>query len=244
MKPLIGLTCSSEKGRAWLSQAYIRAVTEAGGEAALVVPGSAADWSRRLDGLLLTGGGDIAPWRYGEEPVSVSGLDEARDAFEIELLLEMHRLEKPVLGICRGIQVIQAAFGGRLYQDLYLMFPPARNHGYSSKPRPPEVLAHASDYPGDHWHPVLIRKASLMDKLFDAAPNWTNSMHHQSLRGFVPPFLPTVFSPDGVVEAIESPKIVGVQWHPERMLWHPASRRLFTIFVEAARYGRDIILDP
>jgi putative glutamine amidotransferase len=161
------------------------------------------------DGLLLPGGeDDVAPALYGELPVPEIGpVNEVRDRFEQALLAEVVRQHKPVLGICRGIQVINVFFGGTLWQDLPTQLP----HYDIEHQRPDQKWSGVHDIqilPQSHLHALLgVDTASV------------NSTHHQAVRDVAPDFQVAARSADGVIEAIESPlhAVLGVQFHPERL---------------------------
>ncbi len=161
------------------------------------------------DGLLLPGGeDDVAPALYGESPVPEIGpVNEVRDRFERALLAEVVRQRKPVLGICRGIQVINVFFGGTLWQDLPTQLP----HYDIEHQRPDQKWSGVHDIqilPQSHLHALLgVDTASV------------NSTHHQAVRDVAPDFQVAARSADGVIEAIESPlhAVLGVQFHPERL---------------------------
>ena len=152
----------------------------------------------KCDGLLLCGGADIDPSIYGKENRGSRGIDPARDRAELALL-KAHG-DKPVLGICRGIQMMNAYFGGTLVQDL----PTADAHANQSR---------------DLFHPVRTEEGSLMEKLYGPS-FWVNSAHHQAVEQAAPGFTVTLRALDGTAEAIEAADrpCFGVQFHPERML--------------------------
>lgn len=242
--PLIGLPTAEDASGASpqfsLAQPYARCIAAAGGipvlipllEEEAILVGLYA----RLAGLLLCGGGDVAAERYGaRDGGRLSNVDAARD--RVEILLTQHALAegKPVLGICRGAQLLNVAAGGTLIQDIAQEMPDALAHP-RPKSRAPEVLA----------HPVRVAEDTLLHRiLFDGAmspDHWTevNSSHHQAVERIAPGFRAVAWAPDGVVEAIESEHpesafLLGVQWHPEHLAaTRPAMRRLFERFVQAA----------
>lgn len=223
LQPLIGITSFTEqKPRARyvsINSTYTYSVATAGG-LPLVVPGApcddkpgleaaAAAYVDRLDGLLFSGGGDICPWLYGEQPSrGMSSMDLARDQWELALYAAAARRGIPILGICRGCQVINVANGGTLYQDLPSQ---ARDAG-----------GHSFDVPMDEpAHHVDIVPGSRLAGMFSASRILTNSFHHQAIKDVAAGFCVTARALDGVVEGIETVDagrfIVGVQFHPEGM---------------------------
>ncbi len=232
MKPLIGISCSfnQKDERFFLPEAYVEAVIKARG-IPLILPGSGsikavAPYFRAIKGLLLAGGGDVDPGLFNEEPLP--GLGEVtpdRDRFEIMLVkAAMHR-KVPILGICRGIQVLNVACGGSVIQHI-----PAEIE---------DPLKHSQSAPRWHsTHQVTINKESRLAGIMKCSSARVNSFHHQAVRSVAPGFEVTARSSDGVIEAIEhrdSPFVIGVQWHPECMVSRDRkSRLLFRAFVEAA----------
>jgi putative glutamine amidotransferase len=185
----------------------------------------------RLDGLLLAGGVDMDPATFGDLPHPRLGrTDAARDAVELQLARWAIADRKPVLGLCRGHQVLNVALGGTLWQDLEAQVPGALKHDYFP----------TAGYARDHLaHEVALAPGSRLHEAFQAAIIPVNSMHHQAVRTLAPSLLASGRAPDGVVEAIESGTdhfLVGVQWHPE-MFGHRdhRTRRLFEAFIEASR---------
>lgn len=213
---------------------YVERVVEAGGLPLLlpvVDPDRAEAYLDLADGLLLIGGDDVDPSLYGAEPHPALGaVDLARDRFELALLRVAMARDLPTLGVCRGVQVMNVALGGTLWQDL-----PSEFSG---------ALAHAGAY--DASHDVDVVPGSRLAAILGIGSSGAggarvavNSHHHQALRRVAPTLAVTARSPDGVVEASELPSqrfFVGVQWHPERLPDAEATRRLFAAFVaEAAR---------
>lgn len=167
-----------------------------------------------LDGLLLTGGADVAPQSYGQEPMQPQwGGDPIRDAYEIRWIRAMEARGLPVFGICRGVQVIAAAFGGTLWQDINTQVE--------------DTLVHRDWHRYDQLgHDVKLEANSWVSRAYEGAASLgVNSIHHQSIRGVPEGFTTTAVAPDGVIEAIERIDergfVVGVQWHPE---WLEADR--------------------
>jgi putative glutamine amidotransferase len=216
--------------------AYCRSVALAGG-APVLIPldlGQPAWRSiyRRLDGLLLPGGVDIAPARYGKAPHPKLGkVDESLD--EAELVLARWALADgmPLLGVCRGIQLLNVVAGGSLYQDLPSQYPAALRHACA----PP-------DYPRTHRaHAVSVAPGSRLASILGAEEMLVNSRHHQAVKALAPGFAVTARAPDGVIEGIESEDgcfAVGIQWHPENLAEDdPQMLALFESLVRAAQAG-------
>lgn len=165
------------------------------------------DYVQELDGLILQGGADVCPLSYGEEPLQPewSG-DPVRDRFEIELLFAFIRSGKPVLGVCRGMQLLNVAFGGSLYQDLPTQRPGAVSH-------------HDQENYDNHFHRIRILPDTGLAELYHGLPGATvNSIHHQAVKDLGREMQVEAVSDDGLVEAIRwdgESYVFGVQWHPE-----------------------------
>lgn len=236
MKPRIGVTRGTSP-----VLAYRRALEAAGAEVVELGPETmlarAADLDPQaalegLDGLLLPGGADIDPRLYGEREVHPSvRVTPERDRLELGLARAALARGLPVLGICRGIQTLNVAAGGDLWQDLPSQYPGALVHKEPDEDRDRRRLL----------HPVTLSPDSLTGRLLDCRELPVNSIHHQAVRRVAPGFRVVATAPDGVVEAIESteaPFVLGVQWHPEE-LWedHRTHARLFAAFCRAAGGG-------
>jgi putative glutamine amidotransferase len=234
-RPLIGVTAGNRpdptgRPRLVVNRSYVDALHAAGADVVLLPPGPhgvAPALLDRLDGLLLPGGVDVGPSRYGERPREGLGtVDEDLDALELPLVRAAVDRRMPVFGICRGQQVVNVALGGTLFQDLAADGATTLTHH-----TPPEggrdVLAHPIDLtPGSRLHAVL--GAGRVD---------VNSFHHQAVRRVAPGLAVTAVSPqDGIVEGLESPDglVVTVQCHPEELTAHPWARALFGALVDAA----------
>lgn len=234
MKPVIGITCNFdwERGLLTLAEGYYQAVSHGGGIPLLLSFGEMEDWEAvlsRVDGLLLSGGPDIDPYLFGEEPhIRLGRMNPVRDRLEMALTRKAMDMGIPLLGICRGIQVMNAAMGGTLYQDL------------ESQWRGGELIHHTPDAP--RWYPtheIIIEHPSILSRIMEAQRIRVNSFHHQAVKEPAPGFEVVARSRDGVIEAIASPNhpfALGVQWHPETM-WEKDGRMLalFQALVEAAR---------
>jgi putative glutamine amidotransferase len=222
-KPLIGLSVnvsppddpkrSFSKGVALqlIQQTYLNFV-ETGGGTPVLLPvirdlDQAGRIVERLDGLILIGGVDVDPALYGEENTHSLGVDRSRDDFEIRLVHEARALQLPLLCICRGIQILNVALDGSLYQDIPTSINGALKH--TRKPEDPETF-HLTRSVGD----------SFLNEIFDKAEFRVNSSHHQSVKEPGKGLKIVSCAPDGVVEAVQHVSdrcTVGIQWHPERL---------------------------
>lgn len=187
----------------------------------------------RLDGLCLAGGVDVDPAHYGEARHPALGqVDAARDATELTLARWALATDLPTLGICRGIQLLNVAAGGSLYQDVPAQLPQASRHDYR--------LAETSWE--SYTHRVHITAGSRLAGILDAAEIMTNSFHHQALKRIADGFVAAARAEDGVIEGIEHPGrafALAVQWHPEGMFRSDAyAQRIFEAFVHATRDGK------
>ncbi len=232
--PLIGITTHPPDApdRAELDlllDLIVRAVQRAGGLPVLIPLGLEAGTLRalyaRLDGVLLSGGGDVDPARYGAEPHPLAaGVATARDEVEIALARWAVAEARPLFGICRGAQVLNVALGGSLYGDV-AEHPNAGRHTYA--PGLPYDL---------RPHLVRLEEASRLAEVIGAPLVAVNSLHHQACRQVAPGLRAVAHAPDGLVEALEVPAhpfALAVQWHPECLPDAPEMRRLFEAFVAA-----------
>ncbi len=230
MIPIIGITCHQDEGKNVLSlnEAYIHAVEKCGGVPLLLPYVHTGEAIRRhceiMDGLILAGGVDVDPQYFGEQPVGTGEITPERDRYEISLVREFLALDKPVLAICRGVQILNICAGGDIYQDIYL--------------QAEEVIKHVQQAP--RWYPthsVRLKEGSRLDKIFGQTTIKVNSFHHQASRKMAPGFEACAWSQDGIIEAVESLKhrfVVGVQWHPEQMALRSQEQlELFREFIRA-----------
>jgi len=238
--PIIGVTTYQEKNDNGLPivallRAYVDALVQAGGVPVLI-PCNLTDRTYktlcgRLDGVLFTGGGDIALDQFRCEPhPSVSGVDEERDAIEFALLDILVHNEIPFLGICRGFQLINVGLGGTLYSHIEDQMPGALKH-YNYPEFPRSYLAHK----------VKVKGGTSLANILGETDLSVNSLHHQGVKNIPAVLEPAAFAPDGLVEAVELPTHpfgIAVQWHPESLTDQPASLRLFRAFVEASSKQR------
>jgi putative glutamine amidotransferase len=234
--PLIGVTTSLTIGtspeRAYLNSAYLFAIQQAGGVPVALPPQlSAASLSRLtrgLDGLLLTGGGDVDPALFGEAPhPTVDEVAPARDTLEMGAVRIALERGLPILAVCRGVQILNVALGGSLYQDV------GTDPGTSIRHRQTEARDQAT-------HPVSVKSGSRLAETVGADELDVNSMHHQVVKALGEGLVPVAWAPDELIEGVEmtdsSRFVLGVQWHPEELCRRSEpARRLFAALVSSAR---------
>jgi len=212
---------------------YRQAILHVGGEPRILDSSMPIEQALAgIDGLMLTGGDDVAPARYGETPhPSVVEAEAGRDEFEIALIAAVRPRHLPILAICRGVQVLNVACGGTLVQDIPSQVTGALAHSLPCPPNQPYTLAHEVWVDKDSLLSKLMRER-LVDESIEV-----NSRHHQAIKDPAKGFRVSGTAPDGVIEAIEDPAAafcVGVQWHPENFFRTGEFRSLFEGFVEAA----------
>jgi putative glutamine amidotransferase len=217
-----------------MNQRYSRAVAAAGGLPVMIPLLEEEETLRelydRMDGLLLPGGVDLDPMSYGESPLPSCGrVDAARDRVELRFARWAIAEGKPLFGLCRGLQIVNVALGGTLYQDIAAQRSGAIKHDYFP----------TAGYSRDHLaHDVTVSSGSRLEALVGTAPLKVNSMHHQAIKDLAPRLVTTAQAPDGLIEAVEfsgNQFLLGVQWHPESLTGRdPRMHRLVTGFVEAA----------
>lgn len=234
-KAIIGITPGHDKEykEYHINKCYTEAILSAGGLPVIlsvtIDKGIIKEYIEQIDGLLLTGGADVDPLIYGENPLPATGeIDPERDIFELELVKHAYQEKLAILGICKGCQIINIAMGGTLYQDLF-----NQRKG---------ILKHNQEAP--RWYPthrVNIKKDSYLYKIINQETIKVNSIHHQSIKDVSPNFNISAVAEDGVIEAIEIRAqrfILGVQWHPETM-WKN-SRENFYIFREFVKQSSSL----
>ena len=238
-KPLIGITpfqepVKNQPSKQILSAYYTNAVSRAGGLPVIIPVGlpedGLPDLVDLLDGIILSGGGDIEIHHFGGQPnPKINLIDPRRDEMEIALVKLLVRRAKPFLGICRGAQVINVALGGTLHTDIADQVEDALKHDYYP------------DWPRGHFaHPVTLTPGSCLAEICGSASFQVNSLHHQACKEIATELYTTAHAPDGVIEAFElagHPFGWGIQWHPENLLASPHASALFNAFVAAARSG-------
>jgi putative glutamine amidotransferase len=239
-RAVIGIPCMQYPD-SWYTPAngnaisYLRAIEAAGGIPSLIHLTRDAEvldvHYQRCDALLFAGGEDVDPSFYGAVPHPRLGApDRFQDEVELALARRAAAEGKPILGICRGIQLLNVALGGTLYQDISSEIEGALNHSESTDRRDMAYLA----------HPIALEPESWLAAQLDAADLKVNTLHHQAIRDLAPGLRVVARAPDGVVEAVEGTGggfVLGVQSHPEE-LWERADQRwarLFEGFVQATR---------
>ena len=233
MKPLIGITPlhNPKRNTTWLHPDYSAALETLGALPVLLPLTDSmevlADLTQRLDGLLLSGGHDVDPTLYGEELLPCCGpLSPAKDRMERTILEQFLCLDRPVLAICRGLQLVNVHLGGTLWQDLLSQHPTPISH---SQLPPYDLPVHAvSVSPGTLLHRVVGREQLAV-----------NSYHHQAVKDIAPGLTVQARSDDGLVEGLSLPSarfLLAVQWHPENLFrGDECSSSIFSSFVDACR---------
>ncbi|HHT9136014.1 MAG TPA: gamma-glutamyl-gamma-aminobutyrate hydrolase family protein [Candidatus Wunengus sp. YC60] len=232
MKPIIGINCDyEEEGKqpySFTYRDYSEAVVAAGGIPFLLpIIKDKSDVElllKKIAGLLLPGGNDVPPQRYGEERQEKTVcVHPDKDTSDFILVGTSIQMKKPILAICYGIQLVNVALGGSLIQDI-----------------PSEVktpIIHKDSQNKRYTHTVTIRKDSLLHKIIGTDRIEANSTHHQAIKRLGKGLKDTAHTADGIIEAIECrdyPFLVGVQWHPERMTGSPYHLALFNALIKAS----------
>ncbi len=245
-KPIIGITGGRKQTEGgvmllYTLPSYIHALEMAGGLPVIIPvtlnPSALEVLYRRLDGIVLTGGGDVLPSAYGAEiDAHIYGTDAVRDIAEINLARWAVHDDKPLLAICRGHQVLNVAMGGTLHRHIPNVFDTDIQHD--------NALATHRTYLA---HTANIAAGSNLALALGEVETPVNSMHHQAIDRVGKDLHVVSHAPDGIVEGVEHPErrfVLGVQWHPEELVdTHPAMRRLFWTFVQAANGCEDWILE-
>ncbi len=237
MKPLIGITASlSNSHHHKVKDTYVQAVIRTGGIPVLLPTGTEEDIEsliEKFDGFIFTGGGDVDPILFGEEPhVDLGDIEPERDLFEIPLAKAVINSNKPFLGICRGMQVLNVALKGSVYQDIYAQ---QDNTTIQHSQKAPTYYAS---------HFVQVTEGSLMRAIAEKETIKVNSFHHQAVKDVIEPLQVSGVANDGTIEAIEStthPFVVGVQWHPEALIEKDdqLSLQLFETFIQKSKESRE-----
>lgn len=230
-RPVIGLVPLVDSGREslWMLPGYMEGIRNAGGLAVMLPlegdDGAVERMAALCDGFLFTGGHDVDPALYGEKSEGLTGeIIPGRDVMETKLLARALELDKPVLGICRGLQFLNVHLGGSLYQDIPTQFPSEVNHRQPAPYHQP-------------IHPVALSGG--LARILGREETMVNSCHHQGIRNLAPGLSVMAQAPDGLAEAICLPGkrfVWAVQWHPEFFRpEHTDSRAIFRAFVEACK---------
>lgn len=241
-QPVIGLTGNFADGDARLCEQYYMSVVRAGGTPVIIPPVADKDviinTLDKMDGLVLTGGGDINPLWAGEEPSPrLHGINHMRDKAELLTVRLAYNRQIPMLGICRGIQTLVTALDGEVDQDIAESFAAAHGAGRAAAAAGHSLIKHSQDADrSEPTHTVRISRESVLYSLYKTETLAVNSIHHQAVRASGRRFSVSAKAPDGVIEAIESSEFkpfIGVQWHPE---WLGESGQvLFRWLVDRAR---------
>lgn len=232
MKKIIGISMNRREGqnpKNFVDHAYVEAVLKAGGTPVLIPnvgPEFAADYIRNIGGLILSGGPDVTPFFYGEDPHRVSGpFSRPRDEMERVLYTEARKAGIPILGICRGMQVIASFEGGSLIQDIDSQYETEMVHVLKE---PPYVIEHLAQ----------PEKGSLIAELLGEDELIINSLHHQAVRELPEGFVASMHARDGIIEAMEDrdARVLALQFHPERLQQeYEEFEKLFQWIVKEAR---------
>lgn len=229
MQPLIGITTSFEENEfAQLRRTYALSVNQAGGTPVLLAPIVDEDLAHRLadqlDGLILSGGGDVDPAFYHEDHHEKLGtVNLIRDQYEMQLVRAFLERKKPILAICRGCQLLNVVLGGTLIQDVPSYIDTQLEHDQIEE-------RHVAT------HLVKIEAQTKLAEIVKAEQIEVNSFHHQSVKQLAPSCRAIAYAPDGVVEAFEvegDSFVLALQWHPECMLEDTYSQRIFHSFIQS-----------
>jgi putative glutamine amidotransferase len=230
MKPIIGITTDVDRmGNLELPKAYSEAIIRTGGIPLILPTGIEDDVEQilsMLDGIVFSGGGDINPLLFNEEPhASLGEVTPSRDIVELKIASRALELDKPILGICRGAQILSIVAGGTIYQDIH------NQYGKT-------VLQHSQIAPKEHCsHTVHVEQNSLLHSIVGSDTIQVNSYHHQSINQMPTGFRRSGVASDGIIEAIEGVGkkfVLGVQWHPEQlaMVGDSNSLKIFQRLIE------------
>lgn len=236
-KPFIAIAarCEMRDNIQWVltTQAFFRAVTLAGGIPVMIYHECTKDYHRiaeAFDGLLIPGGDDINPALYHQKKYTVERIaSEQIDQLDIQLIHVFHDIRKPILGICRGMQCINVAFGGTLIQDI------AAEYNYIlSADHDQRKIKGITDYENTVCHEITCMPDTELFSIY-GEKDMVNSFHHQCIDQLAKGFMPSAYSKnDNIIEGIEMSNILGVQWHPEWLLKNAKSLALFQHFIDKA----------
>lgn len=224
MKPRIALLTRLNEERFTVNQDYVNALLNAGADISILLPQSKESLYielSRCDGLLIPGGDDVNPKRYNQVNLHSHPIDTSIEQLDLDSIDIMQQMNKPIFGICRGLQILNVAFGGTLIQDINLQKKDSLDHSFSYIYKKPL-----------NAHKIIISKDSILSNYFEETIE-VNSYHHQAIDKLAPNFKISAKSEDGLIEAIENERILAVQWHPERMCSIQAFQNLFNGFVSS-----------
>ena len=228
-KPIIALTPSYTDDWIICSKKYLNAIEQSGGLPLILNltadPELIAQYAEIADGFVFIGGDDIDPCYFGETLHEGFGeFARVRDVFELPLANLIIQKKKPMIGICRGVQLLNVAYGGDLYQDIPIEFSKKTPH----RQTPPYSTP---------THPVEIVENTMLFDIIGKKDYATNSMHHQSVKKVAKGWVASAYAPDGTIEAIELPDYpfaLGLQWHPEHMFdTDEGAKKIFKTFISA-----------
>ena len=205
-----------EQTRTFVNTTYLNALKPLGAEV-FILPDICKDYTEIanfFDGLIVTGGTDVNPLLYHQENRNSLGINEIEDHNDILLIRAFHQSKKPILGICRGLQIINVAFGGSLIQDI-----------------PSEYRADINHVNKEEGHSIIFTASSKLKEIMSGYTH-VNSYHHQAIENLADGFIVSAKAPDGIIEAIENESILAVQWHPERMIAQKQHQAIFTYFID------------
>lgn len=234
MKPIIGITTftGTRKNQHSVNNTYINAVFAAGG-IPVTIPiihdeGNYDYYLGILDGIIFTGGLDVSPLSYNENPLKeINNISAIRDKYEIGLFKKAYERKMPILGICRGLQITNVALGGKLYQDIFTQVPNCLGHS-------PEGILNTELY-----HSINIEKDTKLFHIFGKEKIFVNSFHHQGIKELGNNLLVSALSEDGIIEGIEATDdrfLIGLQFHPENLVKdHPEFLNIFNELILAAK---------
>lgn len=230
MKKCIGIfpDINYKTNQIQVNKNYIRGIVNAGA-LPVILPYLDEDLTSKqlaqVDGVLLTGGDDISPLLINEEPMRMIGdVNPYRDEIELHIAKYCLKQSIPILGVCKGMQVMAIACGGKVYQDIYL--------------GEEERLEHKQTAPGwAEWHSIKLVPSTKLYDIFDNKDKIAvNSFHHQGVKSVIEPLRVCARSEDNLIEAFEHtdhPFYIGVQWHPERMIYTPLQQNIFNSFIKS-----------
>lgn len=216
MRPRVAITLGA-RTKPEVIQTYVRYLEASGADAEIVLPGQAIPWSE-IDGLVLGGGADVDPTTYGQEPHAMTEVELERDALELPAAHHALEIGLPILGICRGFQLLNVVMGGSLVQHL---------DGHSR-----DDGGHSTQ------HRATLAENTRLASIIGKPDVLVNSSHHQAVRpeNLAPGLTPSATTHDGLIEAFENDQILAVQWHPERIdELDPENRRIGEAFVASLR---------